>query len=216
MSSTEFFLVPVSGGVLSQVHHFDSKAKVEGYIRSEGIPATFMLPGFYMSNIAGGNLRKTPEGVWKLALPIPGDSPIPLFASEYDTGKFVKSIFLKKDETLGKRIYAATKYYTPLEILATFKDGFPNAGKDAAFAELPHAVFKGILAGAGMPEIAQEELLENMRLMPEFGYYGGEALDSSIEVGLRFFHVNVSIYIEKDADKAYRLSMSPSLHGVPT
>ncbi|KAJ5414699.1 NmrA-domain-containing protein [Penicillium cosmopolitanum] len=172
----------LSGGVLSQVHHFDSKAKVEAYIRSEGIPATFMLPGFYMSNIAGGNLRKTPEGIWKLALPIPGDSPIPLFASEYDTGKFVKSILLKRDETLGKRIYAATKYYTPLEILATFKNEYPNAGKDAAFAELPHAVFKSILAGAGMPAIAQEELLENMRLMPEFGYYGGEALDSSVEI----------------------------------
>ncbi|KAJ5875429.1 uncharacterized protein N7473_012776 [Penicillium subrubescens] len=172
----------LSGGILSQVHHFDSKAKVEEYIRSEGIPATFMLPGFYMSNIPGGNLRKTPEGTWKLALPIPGDSPIPLFASEYDTGKFVKGILLKRDETLGKRIYAATKYYTPLEILATFKDEYPNAGKVAVFSELPHAVFKGILAAAGMPEVAQEELLENMRLMPEFGYYGGEALDSSVDI----------------------------------
>ncbi|CAI7649486.1 unnamed protein product [Penicillium manginii] len=174
----------LSGGVLSQVHHFDSKAKVEEYIRKEGIPATFMLPGFYMSNIPGGNLRKTPEGIWKLALPIPGDSPVPLFASEYDTGTFVKSILLKRDETLGKRIYAATKYYTPLEILATFKQQYPDAGKDAVFSELPHAVFKGILAAAGMPDVVQEELLENMRLMPEFGYYGGEALESSTEVAL--------------------------------
>lgn len=185
----------VSGGILSQVHHFDSKAKVEEYIRSEGIPATFMLPGFYMSNIPGGNLRKTPEGTWKLGLPIPGDSPIPLFASEYDTGKFVKGILLKRDETLGKRIYAATKYYTPLEILAAFKDEYPDAGKAAVFSELPHAVFKGILAAAGMPEVTQEELLENMRLMPEFGYYGGEALDSSVDVCFHLLKQNLLLIV---------------------
>jgi hypothetical protein len=143
-----------------------------------------MLPGFYMSNIPGANLRETPEGIWKLAFPIPDDSPIPLLATEYDTGKFVKGILLKRDETLGKRIYAATKYYTPLEILSIFKDEYPNAGKDAVYSELPHPVFKGILAATGVPENVQEELLQNMRLMPEFGYYGGEALDSSIGVGL--------------------------------
>lgn len=164
--------------------HFDSKAEVEEYIRKLEIPATFFLPGFYMSNIPGMSLREMPDGKWGLALPMPDDASIPLFAAEYDTGKFVKAIFLKKAATLGKRIYGATAYYTPSEILNTFKQVYPGAGKDARYSQLPHEVFKGILASAGTPEIVQEEMLQNMRLIPEFGYYGGDKLEPSLAVSL--------------------------------
>ncbi|KAL1742101.1 hypothetical protein HDZ31DRAFT_84366 [Schizophyllum fasciatum] len=169
----------LSKGVLSQVHHFDSKATVEEYIRDLGIPATFFLPGFYMSNIPGSNLRAMPDGKWALAMPMPENAPIPLFAAEHDTGKFVKAILLKREETLGKRVYGSTGYTTPLEILDAFKKVYPTSGKDASFQQLPGDVFKGILGSMGMPEPVQEELLQNMRLVYEFGYYGGEKLDWS-------------------------------------
>ena len=45
--------------------------------------------------------------------------------------------------------------------------------------KLNEAAFKKILAGKGMPEHLQEEMLENMLLMPQFGYYGGESLKAS-------------------------------------
>ncbi|KAL1714152.1 hypothetical protein EV715DRAFT_210161 [Schizophyllum commune] len=169
----------LTNGVLSQVHHFDSKAAVEEYIRELGIPASFFLPGFYMSNIPGQNLRAGQNGKWQFAMPMPEDAPIPLFAAERDTGKFVKAMFLKREEVLGKRVYGATGYTTPLEILDAFKKIYPAAGKDVAFQRLPNEAFKGILASMGLPEPIQEEMLQNMQLVYEFGYYGGEKLDWS-------------------------------------
>lgn len=41
----------VSGGKLPNVRHFDSKAVVEEYIRSIGIPAVFLDPGCFMTNL---------------------------------------------------------------------------------------------------------------------------------------------------------------------
>ncbi|KAL1724142.1 hypothetical protein EV715DRAFT_244550 [Schizophyllum commune] len=169
----------LTNGVLSEVHHFDSKAKVEDYIRELGIPATFFLPGFYMDNIPSMNFHPSPEGKWTLAMPMPADAPIPLFATDRDTGKFVKAIFLKREATLGKRVLGATAYVTPLEILEGFKKVYPEAGKEATFVTVPNEAFKEQLGKFGMPPAAQEELLQNMRLVYEFGYYGGEKLDWS-------------------------------------
>lgn len=172
----------VSNGVLPAVYHFDSKADVEEYIPSLGIPATFFLAGIYMSNLPGMSLREMPDGKWALALPMPEDAPIPLFAAEYDTGKFVKAIFLKKDATLGKHIYGATAYYKPKQIIDEFKELFPGVGREATFNRLPDEVFKGIMTSTGAPEVVAEGMLQNMRLMPEFEYYGGNKLEPSLEV----------------------------------
>jgi hypothetical protein len=95
----------LSKGALPDVKHFDSKAAVESYIRELGIPATFFLPGFFMSNLPGGALRQSPEdNAWTLALPLPGAAPMPLFDTANDAGKFVKGILLNREKVLGKRI----------------------------------------------------------------------------------------------------------------
>ncbi|QSZ37491.1 hypothetical protein DSL72_008589 [Monilinia vaccinii-corymbosi] len=173
-------ITELSKGALPKVTHFDSKAHIEEYIRQIGIPATFFLPGFYMSNIPGQMLlQMPPDNKWKLAFPIPASSPVPLLATVEDTGKFVKGILLNREKVLGKRIYGATKYYTLTEILDEFKEQFPVAGEGAENVELPHDVYKGILRSFGMNGEAQEELLQNMRLLNEFGYYGGDSLESS-------------------------------------
>ncbi|KAL1681154.1 hypothetical protein EV122DRAFT_288197 [Schizophyllum commune] len=166
----------LSKGVLSKVAHFDSKATIEEYFRDLGIPATYFLAGFYMSNFPGQMLSASPDGKWTLALPMPDDAPIPLFAAELDTGKFVKAIFLKREETLGKRVYGATAYTTPIQIVDGFKKVF---GKDAVYKRQTGEEHKATLAGYGYPEAIQEELLQNMRLVYEFGYYGGDKLDWS-------------------------------------
>lgn len=156
----------LSKGKLPGVTHFDSKAKVEEYIRSIDLPATYFMPGFYMSNLPGGMFRQAPpDNDWTLALPIPGSTPVPLLATVEDTGKFVKAILLNREKVLGKRIYGATGYYTLDEMVKEFKEAFPEAGKTAKEVELPHDVFKGIMGKNGMPEAGQEELLQNMRLV---------------------------------------------------
>jgi hypothetical protein len=140
------------------------------------------MPGFYMSNLPGGMFRQQPTGEYAFSLPIPGSSPVPLFDSEDDTGKFVKGILLNREKVLGKRILAATKYYTCDEIVELFKKTFPEAGKTAKYNELPHEVFKGAMMSFGQSAFAAEELLQNMRLLNEYGYYGGEALEESKEI----------------------------------
>jgi len=170
----------LSKGALSGVKHFDSKAHIEAYIREIGLPASFFLPGFYMSNVPGGMMRQLPpNNDWTLGLPIPISAPIPLLNTADDTGKFVKGILLNREKTLGMRVYGATAYYSVAEIVKEFQEVFPEAGKSAKAIELPHEVFKGALAKSGMPAEGQEELLQNMRLMSEFGYYGGAKLDES-------------------------------------
>ena len=173
----------MSGGKLSKVAHFDSKADVEEYIREIGVPATFFMPGFYMSNIPGQSLNNM-QGAYNFALPIPTDSPIPLFDTEADTGKFVKGILLHREKVLGARIYGATDYYTPEQIIADFQAVKPEAGKGGAAREIPAEMFKKILGAKGLPEPVQDEVLENMLLMPQFGYYGGASLVNSHSVSI--------------------------------
>ena len=48
---TFLILSIVSEGKLAHMAHFDSKAEVEEYTRSIGVPATFLFAGAYMSNI---------------------------------------------------------------------------------------------------------------------------------------------------------------------
>jgi hypothetical protein len=171
------------------VAHFDSKAHIEEYIRKIGLPATFFMPGFYMSNLPGGMFRKAPpNNDWTLALPIPGSTPVPLLDTADDTGKFVKGILNNREKTLGKQIYGATDYYTLEEMVKEFKELYPEAGKTAKTAELPHQVFKDIMGKTGVPEESAEELLQNMRLMNEFGYYFGASLNESHSVSCYFSH----------------------------
>ncbi|KAH8649765.1 NMRAL1 protein [Ilyonectria robusta] len=166
-------------GKLPHVYHFDSKAAVEEYARSLGIPAVYFMPGFYMSNLPGQMLRASPpDNTWTLALPMPESAPIPMFDIS-DTGKVVKSIALNREKVLGKRVLGAFKYMTPKEILEGFKSVYSEAGKTATFFSTPHDAYTDALKGMGMPEFAAIELLENMRLMDEGGYYGGESLDES-------------------------------------
>lgn len=138
------------------------------------------MPGLYMSNIPGGMFRQDPDNgnAWTLALPVPEDAAAPLFDTA-DTGKYVKAAVLHRDELLGKRILGATEYMTLREIVEAFKKTFPEAGKTATYKELTRDVYVQILTGAGMPEFAAEELLENMRLLKEYGYYGGDSLEET-------------------------------------
>jgi hypothetical protein len=157
---------------------------VEEYIRKLGVPATFFMPGYFMSNFTDMSIRDMGDGKWGLALPTPADAPIPLFDAEDDTGKFVKAIFLNKDKLLGERIYGATDYYTPAQIMEEFKQSYPKVAEKASYTELPGDVYAGILGSMGLPERFQTEMLENHQLFSVAGYYGGAKLDSSHAVSI--------------------------------
>lgn len=114
-----------------------------------------------------------------MTLPIPTTAPIPLIDTKSDTGKFVKGILLHREKVLGKEIYAAVDYYSMDRMIAEFKEVYPEAGKSAVAKQNSHEEFKTSLGYAGLPEKVHEEYLQNMRLMDEYGYYGGKDLKES-------------------------------------
>lgn len=75
-----------SKGALPHVEHFDSKAAIEQYIRDIGIPATFVQPGFYMSNYIT-QFKKNDDGSYTHAMPVDGEkAQVPVFDAAGDTG----------------------------------------------------------------------------------------------------------------------------------
>lgn len=77
----------VTNGRLSQVPHFDGKAEVEDYIRASGVPATFVMPGYFMSNYQQ-MIQKGDDGSLTLAYPVGPEAKFPLIDIS-DTGKLI-------------------------------------------------------------------------------------------------------------------------------
>jgi hypothetical protein len=71
-------------------------------------------------------------------------------------------------------IHAATDYYTPSRILSEFEQ---VTGKKVAFREVPHEVYKSFL-----PAPVAQELMENMLLLQDPGYYAGADLTESLQL----------------------------------
>lgn len=74
-----------SGGRLTHVPHFDGKAQIEQYIRDSGVPGTFVLPGYFMSNLTG-TIRKGEDGNYRLAFPVSNKAKFPLLDAGEDIG----------------------------------------------------------------------------------------------------------------------------------
>lgn len=132
-----------------------------------------------MSNFLTGIRPTGAPKTFSLALPIPTTAPMPLFDTAADTGKFVKAILLAGPKTFGKTYNAAVAYKTAEEVAQEFST---VTGTTATATVADRAAWKAELTGFGLSELAAEELLQNMRLMDEFGYYGGEGLEDSQRV----------------------------------
>jgi uncharacterized protein YbjT (DUF2867 family) len=86
--SSLLHVTETSGGRLKHVPHFDLKAEVERYIRSLGVPCTFILPGYFMTNYTQfGILRKGEDGVYSMAYPVGNGAKFPLIDIAEDMGK---------------------------------------------------------------------------------------------------------------------------------
>lgn len=173
----------LTNGKFPNVYHFDSKAHIESYIRSIGVPSSTFMAGFYMSNLETMlNPSSQAPHAYAFAMPMPPTTPIPCFDAAGDTGKFVKAMLMKRDKVLGKNVLAATDYYAAADVPKIFEQVKKEAGKGAQFVTIDKDTYKGFLTGAGMPDFAAQELYENMAFMDEFGYFGKESLDWSLSV----------------------------------
>ncbi|SPJ76110.1 related to nitrogen metabolic regulation protein nmr [Fusarium torulosum] len=182
----------LSNGRLTHIKHFEGKAEIEEYIRKINVPATFVLPGFFASNLFT-SIRKNEDGSFAWALPASGDkTKVPIFDVTTDMGKFVKAAIKNFPGTLNKRVFAATDYYSPNRIVSEFSEVM---GKPATFNQVPADVFKTFL-----PAPIAEELTENMILLEDPGYYGDADLKESLDL-LDEKPVTWKEFVEKNKSK---------------
>ncbi|KAL4821426.1 hypothetical protein BDW67DRAFT_150740 [Aspergillus spinulosporus] len=172
--SSLYNVTEATKGRLTHVPHFDSKAEVEKYIRQSGLNATFVLPGYFMSNYTQ-MLRKGDDGTYRLFYPVNGSkAKFPLLSAADDTGLFVKAAIKHADQLRGKQILAASGYYTAEEVVKIFTE---VTGKQAVFVQVTPDQFK-----AALPDSLAEEYLENHLFIEEPGYYLGASLDESLKL----------------------------------
>ncbi|KAH8433778.1 NmrA/HSCARG family protein [Aspergillus melleus] len=163
----------ISNGRLPNVTHFDGKAEIEDYIRASGISSTFVLPGLFMSNFF--EFFNKQGDTYTLAWPVNLEKArVPLFDAAQDTGKFVKAAISNWPSTAGQRILAATDYYSPKRIVDEFQQ---VTGYKAQAVEVPSETFKSFL-----PEPIAQEMLENIQLLEDPGYFAGESLEPSLKL----------------------------------
>jgi hypothetical protein len=91
---------------------------------------------------------------------------------QQSAGKFVKAAIKHFPTTAGRRILAACDYYTPSRLVAEFAE---VSGHKAQAVQIPAETFKSFL-----PAPVAQELLENILLLGDVGYYGGEDLGPSL------------------------------------
>ncbi|KAF1930547.1 NmrA family transcriptional regulator [Didymella exigua CBS 183.55] len=163
----------ITNGRLSHVPHFEAKSDIEDYIKKIGVPASFFLPGYFMSNFTQ-SVQKGEDGSLSFAFPVSKDAKFPLIDIAEDTGKFVNGILKNRDETLNKHILGAENYYTPEQIRSSLEAA---TGKKTHFAQITAEQYKGFLPG-----FIAEEMLENHQFIDEPGYYNGAELKESHDI----------------------------------
>lgn len=106
----------MTNGALTNVQHFDSKAEVEEYIRSQPtskLPiASFFQPGFYMSNIKN-MARAGQDGVKTLYLPWdPVKTRVAMLDAARDTGNYVAGLLLAPEEQINRvAVHGISEWY---------------------------------------------------------------------------------------------------------
>jgi len=168
--SSLLHVTELTKGRLTHVTHFDSKADVEKYIREIGVPATFYLPGYFMSNLEQA-IQAGDDGTLTWALAIGPEAKFPMIDIKSDTGKFVNGIIKHRDSVLGARILGAEGYYTAPEILDQLSKA---TGRKTQFYQIDDKTYMSYL-----PEFMAQEMLKNHQLIESPGYYNGEELEKS-------------------------------------
>jgi hypothetical protein len=120
----------------------------------------------------------TPKS-YKMALPVSGSSKWPLVAVAEDAGKYVKAILLNREKLLGQRVFAAQGEFAVEHIAALVKE---KGGVDVTFEQIPEEHFRVGMKAVGLPEFFVEDLLEMIKYVDEFGYYGEPGIEEGRKV----------------------------------
>lgn len=159
----------MTSGKLRSVHHFDSKARVEDYIRGLDILSVFYVPGFYMQNFET-MMKPTLNPAthrFEYASSFPATVSLPLI-DIIDTGKFLAPVLLSQGSDRHMynytRLTAATAYYSGNEIVDTLTR---VTGHQVVYVERT-----GPGGHPGTTDEMRKIMKDSAGLMSEWEYYG--------------------------------------------
>lgn len=101
------------------------------------------------------------------------DAQVPLFEETNDTGKWVAGILAQPEKPSGKRVFGASGWYTPVEMMTAVEK---VSGQKATFTTVPDQVYAGFLP----PNIA-DELVETFLFLQQYGLFGPGAKEGVAE-----------------------------------
>ncbi|KAF3200934.1 hypothetical protein TWF679_000559 [Orbilia oligospora] len=169
----------LSGGKYPNVHHFDGKAEIGEYIASLRIPHVNVVPGMFMQNLRSGISKSGDGETYNFAMPLSKEVKYPWFNPVKDTGAFVAGallhpeIFDKATTGTPVSISQAGGFWSGTEVCEIFEK---VTGKKTNFVQLEQETYIGFMSTR---ELGQE-LLENMLLVSDYGYFG-PTVEKSIE-----------------------------------
>jgi len=163
-------VIGISNGEYTQVTAFDAKAKAEQYIRSLPVRSAFYCPGSFMENFQSQAFlapRPASNDTWILARPVPSTSRWPLLDATDDGPKFIGAILAEPEKYQGKRICAASGWYTMEDVAAAMSR---STGQQVVSKEVAAKEFKDTL-----PHAVQGIFMEAFAFYREFDYFGPDA-----------------------------------------
>ncbi|GAQ47554.1 hypothetical protein AtubIFM56815_003818 [Aspergillus tubingensis] len=168
----------VTNHKLTGVVHFDSKARVDDYIRQLSIPHTIITLAIYATFFFEilTPLPTTPPS-YVLAFPEPtsAQTKVPIIDPTADLGKFVKGILLNPGKSLGQNFNVAGKEYTFEDIIAIAT----GTGIDISFQQVDKETFKAGMAAKGFPDVVCEGVSQAAQYIQDYGYFGGAGFEES-------------------------------------
>lgn len=169
----------------SSVPLWAPKHKIEDYIRSIGLPATFVYTGIYNNNFTSllyplfcMELQK--DGSFEWRAPFHPDVKLPWLDAEHDVGPAIIQLFKDGPKKWnGKRIALAYEYLTPTEVCEAFEKGLNlpvryKRGPIEIKVKIPEGYAEQLKAVGELFDINNED---PMKQPP---YFGDMALENSV------------------------------------
>lgn len=180
-------IAKISAGSIKHALHFDSKAQVQQYIEAikhDSFASTHIMPGVFMQNFQG--LITNSNGQNRL-MAYPWDerqTRIPLIDATIDIGTYVVAILslgLSSPTTVdGQSFQAVSEWLDPRQMVETLSR---VTGQPYRYSEVSLEQFK-----AFMPLAMADELVDTVRLVREYEYYGqgaeGRQAEDDRQLGL--------------------------------
>ena len=122
------------------IPHFDSKYKIENYIKQLGLPYTIIRPNSLFENFLIPQVRsRILKG--KLASPI-NQNKTQQFISAVDVGEISAGIFLNKDKYLGKTITIGSEEMNMQQVATIFSEVL---GKEISYQKFPMLIARFVM-----------------------------------------------------------------------